>query len=164
MEFKNVKALVFDVDGVFSTNNVYLHPSGEMMRTMSVKDGFALKYASEQGFPIAIITGGFSESVRIRFNNLGINDVYIKSENKMDDYEDFKHKYSLKDSEILYMGDDIPDLEVMKTVGFAVCPADAVAEIKAVSKYISQKEGGNACVREVLEMVLKEQGKWVKTV
>jgi 3-deoxy-D-manno-octulosonate 8-phosphate phosphatase (KDO 8-P phosphatase) len=82
----------------------------------------------------------------------------------MDDYEDFKHKYSLKDSEILYMGDDIPDLEVMKTVGFAVCPADAVAEIKAVSKYISQKEGGNACVREVLEMVLKEQGKWVKTV
>ena len=162
MDLKKIRAFVFDVDGVFSNNNVYLHPNGDMMRTMNIKDGFAIKYTKEQGFPIAIISGGFSESVKKRFNNLGITDVFIKSVNKMDDYKHFVEKHKLNDNEILYMGDDLPDYQVMKTVGIASCPANAVDEIKAISDYISDKDGGEGCVRDIIEKVLKAQNKWVK--
>jgi 3-deoxy-D-manno-octulosonate 8-phosphate phosphatase (KDO 8-P phosphatase) len=157
---KNIKAFVFDVDGVFS-HHVYLDSNGDMMRTMNTKDGFALWYAvNEQSFFAAIITGGYSESVRTRFNAMGISDVYLKSTDKLDDFEDFIYKYSLKPEEILYMGDDIPDYYVMKAVGLAVCPADAAEEIKSISAYISDKKGGDGCVRDVIEQVLRAQGKW----
>ena len=157
---KGVKAFVFDVDGVFSTN-VFLDTSGDMLRSMNTKDGFALFYAvNEQNFHAAIITGGYSESVKTRFLAMGITDVYIKSNDKLDDFEDFIYKYSLKPEEVLYMGDDIPDYRVMKTVGVPVCPADAAEEIKAICVYISDKKGGEGCVRDVIEQVLRAQGKW----
>jgi 3-deoxy-D-manno-octulosonate 8-phosphate phosphatase (KDO 8-P phosphatase) len=157
---KNIKAFIFDVDGVFS-HNVFLHPNGDMLRSMNTKDGFALYYAvNKHFFYTAIITGGYSESVKTRFNAMGITDVYIKSTDKLDDYNDFISKYNLKPEEVLYMGDDIPDYDVMKAVGLPVCPADAAEEIKAISVYISDKNGGDGCVRDVIEQVLRAQGKW----
>ncbi len=159
-ELDKVKAFVFDVDGVFSSH-VVLTPDGEMNRTMNTKDGFAVQFAVKQGFLVGVITGGYSESVRSRFQGLGLSDVYIKSNNKIDDFEDFMYKYDLKPSEIMYMGDDIPDYEVMTKVGLPVCPSDAAEEIKAISVYISDKKGGEGCVRDVIEQVLRAQQKWV---
>ncbi len=157
---KSIKALVFDVDGVFS-QNVFLHPNGDMLRSMNTKDGFVLQYAiKKHSFLAGIITGGYSESVKDRFNSLGITDVYIKSRNKLEDFEDFMYKYGLKPEEIMYMGDDIPDYEVMKVVGIPCCPKDAAEEIKSISVYISDKKGGNGCVRDIVEQVLRAQGKW----
>lgn len=159
---KDIKAFVFDVDGVFSAN-VFLHPDGDMLRSMNTKDGYALQYAiKEQGFLAGIITGGYSDSVKKRFNGLGITDVYLKSLNKLDDFEDFMYKYDLKPEQIVYMGDDLPDYEVMKMVGIPTCPVDAAEEIKAISVYISDKKGGDGCVRDIVEQVLRAQGKWVK--
>lgn len=157
---KNIKAFVFDVDGVFSTN-VFLHPNGDMLRSMNTKDGFALQYAiKSQSFLAGIITGGYSEAVKSRFSALGVSDVYIKSRNKLEDFQDFIKKHHLNAAEILYMGDDIPDYEVMKIVGVPTCPADASEEIKSISVYISDKKSGEGCVRDVIEQVLRAQGKW----
>jgi 3-deoxy-D-manno-octulosonate 8-phosphate phosphatase (KDO 8-P phosphatase) len=160
-DLKRVKAFIFDVDGVFSSSEIILHPSGELMRTMNIKDGFALQYTVKKGYIIGIITGGNSESVKVRFQNLGVKDIYLKSHVKMDDFNDFIKKHNLDPSEILYMGDDLPDYDVMKRVGFPTCPSDAVEEIRAISKYISDKPGGEGCVRDVIEQVLKLHGKWM---
>ena len=160
-DLKNVKAFVFDVDGVFTNSNIYLHPSGELMRSMNIKDGYAIQYAIKKGYPVAIITGGNSESVRERFVNLGVTDIYLKSHSKLDDFEDFLFKYDLSADEILYMGDDIPDYHVMTKVGLPTCPANAAEEIKEISRYISDRNGGEGCVRDVIEQVLKLQGKWL---
>jgi 3-deoxy-D-manno-octulosonate 8-phosphate phosphatase (KDO 8-P phosphatase) len=156
-----VKAFVFDVDGVFASSKVILHPSGDMMRTMNIKDGYAVFYTLSKGYLIAIISGGTSESVRMRFQKLGVTDVYLGSGNKMKDFKDFVTKHDLDPGNILYMGDDIPDYEVMKLVGVPTCPSDAVEEIKAISAYISDKAGGEGCVRDVIEQVLRLQGKWM---
>jgi 3-deoxy-D-manno-octulosonate 8-phosphate phosphatase (KDO 8-P phosphatase) len=161
-DLAKVKAFVFDVDGVLSSSTILVHPSGEMLRSMNIKDGYAVFYTLKKGYPICIISGGNSESVRIRFSNLGIKDIYLKSTNKLDDLKDFLSKYELQPENILYMGDDLPDYEVMKTVGFPTCPADAVEEIKAISTYISDKSGGEGCVRDVIEQVLRLQGKWME--
>lgn len=160
-ELVKVKAFAFDVDGVFAKSNFYLHPGGDMMRSMNIKDGYAVQLAVKKGFPIAIITGGRSESVKLRFNNLGVTDIYLNSFNKSDDFEDFYMQYNLKPDNILYMGDDIPDYGVMKTVGVPTCPSDAAEDIKAISKYISDKKGGEGCVRDVIEQVLRAQNKWL---
>jgi 3-deoxy-D-manno-octulosonate 8-phosphate phosphatase (KDO 8-P phosphatase) len=154
-----VKAFVFDVDGVFS-HNVVVHPSGELMRSMNIKDGFAVQYAIKKGYHIAIITGGNSDSVRQRFENLGVKNIYLKSYNKIEDFNDFLQQYQISPDDIMYMGDDLPDYPIMVKVGVPVCPADAVEEIKAISKYISHKTGGEGCVRDVIEQVLRVQGNW----
>ncbi|MCD4792371.1 MAG: HAD hydrolase family protein [Bacteroidales bacterium] len=156
---KDIKAFVFDVDGVFS-DNVILHTNGDLMRYMNVKDGFAVKTAVDKGFIVAIITGGNSESVKSRFQGLGVTDIYLKSPSKIDDFEDFYMKYGLKPEQILYMGDDIPDYEPMKASGLATCPADAVEEIQKVAHYISDKDGGKGCVRDVIEQVMRAQSVW----
>lgn len=157
---KSIKALMFDVDGVFS-QNVYLLPDGEMMRAMNTKDGYALYHAiKNHSFLVGIITGGSSESVKNNFKDLGITDVYLKSTDKIDDFEDFMYKYDLKPEEIMYMGDDIPDYEVMTKVGIPCCPKDAAEEIKSISVYISDRKGGQGCVRDIIEQVLRAQGKW----
>lgn len=161
-DLRKVKAFIFDVDGVFATSKVLLHPNGELMRTMNIKDGFACFYLVKKGVPIAIITGGDSESVRTRFEKLGIKDIYMKSSDKLKDFQDFINKYGLKTEEILYMGDDLPDYPVMKVVGFPTCPADAVEEIKAISSYISDKNGGEGCVRDVIEQVMRLNGQWME--
>ncbi|WP_321436622.1 HAD-IIIA family hydrolase [uncultured Bacteroides sp.] len=160
-DLKKIKAMAFDVDGVLSAEMIPLHPSGEPMRCVNIKDGYALQLAVKHGFHIAIITGGRTNSVRIRFQGLGINDLYLGSSIKINDYNDFKKKYNLEDEEILFMGDDIPDLEVLQSCGLPCCPADAAPEVKAASVYISHKNGGYGCGRDVVEQVLKAQGKWM---
>ncbi len=156
---KDIKAFVFDVDGVFSGNMV-LDSNGRLTRTMSAKDGFAVKTAISKGFLIGIITGGNADFVRKRFSLLGVNDIYLASHNKIEDYEDFCMKYDLQASQILYMGDDIPDYAPMQVSGLSACPADAAVEIKNIAHYISEKKGGNGCVRDVIEQVMRAHECW----
>ncbi|MBN2667831.1 MAG: HAD hydrolase family protein [Bacteroidales bacterium] len=160
-ELKHVKAFAFDVDGVFSSASVLMHPSGEMLRTSNIKDGYAIYHARKMGYPVAIITGGDSELVRQRFSYLGVEHIYLKSRDKMLDFQDFIKKENLDPKAILYMGDDIPDYPVMKSVGIPTCPEDAAVEIKSVAKYISHRKGGEGCVRDVVEQVLRAQGNWM---
>lgn len=158
---KNVKAFAFDVDGVLSSDCVSLHPNGEPMRVVNIKDGYAIQHAVKKGYPIAIITGGNTESVRLRFAKLGVQNIYMSSAYKMKDFYDFLEKNDLKASDVLYMGDDIPDYQVMKECGYPCCPNDAASEIRETACYISPKEGGRGCVRDVIEQVLKAQGNWM---
>ena len=160
-DLRKIKAFIFDVDGVLSNSRIYLYPDGDLMRSMNIKDGYALQYAVRKGYVVGIITGGMSGSVRKRFSHLGIEDIYLKSRDKLIDFEDFMSKHNLDPGEILYMGDDLPDYRVMQKVGFAACPSDAVEEIKSISKYISDKCGGEGCARDVIEQVLRLQGNWM---
>ena len=160
-DLKNIRIIVFDVDGVLSAETISLHPSGEPMRTVNIKDGYAIQLAMKHGLRIAIITGGKTESVRLRYHNLGVEDIYMGCAVKIKAYEELKERYGLDDSEVMYMGDDIPDYEVMSRVGCPVCPADACPEIKSLSCYISQRKGGYGCGRDIIEQVLRAQGKWV---
>ena len=138
-----------------------LHPNGEPMRSVNVKDGYAMQLAVKQGLHIAIITGGRTEAGRKRFASLGIKDSYMGSSVKIHDYREFRDKYNLKDEEILYMGDDVPDVEVLRECGLPCCPKDAIPEVKSISRYISPCTGGNGCGRDVLEQVMKAQGLWM---
>lgn len=160
-KLQNIKAFVFDVDGVFTNGAVMLHPGGEFIRMMNIKDGYAVQHAVKMGYPMAIITGGFSKMVQKRFKILGVKDIYMRCSSKLKVFESFLIKHQLSAEEILYMGDDIPDFEIMKKVGFPACPADAADEIKQISVYISHKNGGEGCVRDVIEQVLRLQGKWM---
>lgn len=157
-----IKAIIFDVDGVLSADTITLHPGGEPMRTVNIKDGYAIQLAVKQGLTIAIITGGNTESVFKRYSSLGVKDIYMKSSLKINSYLDFISKYGIDDENIMYMGDDIPDYEVMCRCGCPVCPADACSEIKNVSLYISDKKGGYGCARDVIEQVLRVKGLWMK--
>ena len=159
---KDIKALVFDVDGVFTNGTLLLLPDGSMSRTMNVLDGYAVQKAIKKGLIVAIITGGNDPQVAQRMRYLGITDIYMKSANKLDDYQDIKDKYQLDDSQMLYMGDDLPDYHVMKKVSIAACPANAVPEIKAIAHYISPQKGGEGCVRDVIEQVMKIHGSWTE--
>ncbi|MDD2279900.1 MAG: HAD hydrolase family protein [Bacteroidales bacterium] len=160
-KLNSVKAFAFDVDGVFTDGTVIVHPSGELVRTTNTRDGYAIHTAVKQGFPVAIITGGKSEAVRERFRGLGVTDIYLGSTDKVESLEDFRFKYGIELSEIVYMGDDIPDYEVMKRVGFPTCPSDAATEIISISTYISSYAGGRGCVRDIIEQVLKLKGLWL---
>ena len=159
-KLKEIKAVILDVDGVLTDGNVILLPDGSMTRTMNTRDGYAMQLAIKKGIQICIITGGKDESVKSRLNYLGLTDVYLGSHNKIEDFEDFKFKYGLDETQIMYMGDDIPDLEVMQRVGLPCCPRNAAPEIQKISDYISQIDGGKGCVRDILEQLLKVQGKW----
>lgn len=155
-----IKAFVFDIDGVLTDGGVLTFPGGVLHRTMFTKDGFALQYALKKGFYIGIISGGRDVSVADRLRGLGITDIYLASRNKLDDLEDFVFKYNLDYSEVLYMGDDIPDYFVMKKCGVATCPNDACSEIREISDYVSHFNGGKGCVRDIIEQTLKVQQKW----
>lgn len=156
-----IKAFAFDVDGVFTDGQVYLFPGSEFVRAMNIKDGYAVQHCVKMGYPVVIISGGSSEEVKARFRDLGVTDIYLKSSDKLDDYEDFKFKYHLEDENILYMGDDVPDYQVMNRAGVASCPSDAVSEIRHIAEYVSDKKGGQGCVRDVIEQVLRLQDKWL---
>lgn len=160
-DLKKIKAFVFDVDGVLSAEVIPLHPSGEPMRTVNIKDGYAMQLAVKKGYLLGIITGGYTEAVRLRYERLGVQHIYMSSAVKMDDFRDFLEKTGVKPEEVLYAGDDIPDYEVMRSVGLPVAPADAAPEIKSVAKYISQKNGGYGIARDVIEQTLKAQGTWM---
>lgn len=161
-QFNEIKAFAFDVDGVFTNGTVLLHPGGEFVRMMNIKDGYAVQYSIKSGYPVAIITGGYSRMVKKRFAYLGVKDIYMHSDNKLKAYEDFRNKHNLDDRNILYMGDDLPDYEVMLRSGVPACPADAATEIKEISRYISMYKGGEGCVRDIIEQVLRLHGKWMK--
>ena len=158
-----IKALLFDVDGVLSANVIPMSTEGEPMRTVNIKDGYSLHLAAQTGMLLGIITGGRTEAVRKRFLSLGLKeeDIYLASAVKIHDYRDFRNRHQLKDEEILYVGDDIPDLEVMRTCGLPCCPRDAVPEIKAVARYISYADGGYGVGRDIVEQVLKVHGLWM---
>lgn len=160
-DLTKIRALLFDIDGVLSAETISQGPDGEPVRTVNIKDGYALRLAQMSGLHIAIITGARPEAIRRRYELLGIEDIFLSCSVKMETYEKLKAKYDLKDEEVLYMGDDIPDYEIMSRVGCPVCPADAAPEIKSISVYISHLKGGYGCGRDVVEQVLKAQGKWM---
>lgn len=159
---KDIKAFVFDVDGVFTDGSVYLLPEGSMTRVMNVLDGYAVVKARKNDYPICVITGGDDPMVRKRINYLGIIEYYAKVSDKLEKFEEFKQKYNLKNEEILTMGDDVPDLEMMRISGISACPENSVAEVKLISDYISPVQGGKGAVRDVIEQVMKVQGKWME--
>jgi len=157
-----VKAFAFDVDGVFSASVTILTPDGEMYRTANIKDGYIIQLLAKKGYPIAIITGGNFAGVEKRFEKLGVKDIYLSAADKLSALKEFLQKYNIRPANVLYMGDDIPDLKPMEYVGIPVAPADAAEEIKAVSVYISDKKGGEGCVRDVVEQVLRAKGEWIQ--
>jgi 3-deoxy-D-manno-octulosonate 8-phosphate phosphatase (KDO 8-P phosphatase) len=156
-----VKAFIFDIDGVLSLQTIGLNMFGIPNRTVNLRDGYALQLAAKKGYHIGIISGSNSKDYLKRLKLLGITEIYLNSRNKLDHYKNFKQKYELKDPEILFMGDDIPDFEVMKVAGVPVCPSDADSEIRQVSIYISDKKGGEGCVRDVIEQVLRLHNDWM---
>lgn len=161
--FKNITTVVLDVDGVLTNGDIILMPGMQPVRKMNAKDGYAMQLAIRNGIRMAIITGGRSPEVKERLQGLGITDIYLGASSKMESYEDLKMCYDLKDDEILYMGDDLPDYDIMKLVALAAAPQDAAPEIKSVADYVSPVNGGKGCVRDVLEQLLKIQGKWARS-
>ncbi len=155
-----IKVFIFDVDGVLTDGKVLLLPNGEQVREMNTRDGYAIRQAMKKGYKVVIISGGNSEAVRTRMKYLGVYDIYLGCDNKIEALEDLKFSYDLKMDELLYMGDDLPDWEIMQQVSLPVCPADAAQEIKTISKYISPINGGQGCVREIIEQCLKIQNNW----
>ncbi|MGK4568693.1 KdsC family phosphatase [Flavobacterium sp. 3HN19-14] len=156
----DITTFIFDVDGVLTDSTVHITQTGEMLRTMNIRDGFAMKAAVESGYNVCIISGGSSEGVRIRLRNLGITDIHLSCPNKVDTFKEYIDVYGIKAGQVLYMGDDIPDYHVMQLVGLPSCPQDSSPEIKSISTYISHKNGGKGAVRDVIEQVMKVQGKW----
>lgn len=159
-KIQQVNTFIFDVDGVLTDGNVHVTEQGEHLRQFNIKDGYALQLAVKRGFQIAIISGAHSSGVELRLKGLGIQNIFLGIDSKIEVFRVLQKTHSFSAEHILYMGDDIPDLAVMKLVGVPVCPADAVEEIKSISCYISPKNGGKACVRDVIEKVLKAQNKW----
>ena len=159
-KLRPISTFMLDVDGVLTDGMVITLPDVEQVLRMNIKDGYALQQAVKKGNHRSIISGGNSASVRKRLNTLGITEVNLGCKNKVEVFEKLQKKLGLKKEEILYMGDDIPDYKVMQQVGFAACPNDAAEEIKSVSDYISSKKGGEGCVRDLIEQVLKLHGKW----
>ena len=158
---KKIKAIVFDVDGVLSAETITMAATGEPLRTVNIKDGYAIQLAQKMGLRIAILTGGNTSAIRTRYENLGVQDIYMKCSVKITTFEEFLEKYQVSADEVIYVGDDIPDYEVMKRCGCPCCPADACSDIKAISLYVSDRKGGYGCGRDIVEQVLRAQGKWL---
>jgi len=158
----DITTFIFDVDGVLTDSSVHVTPTGEMLRIMNIRDGYAMKAAVESGYHVCIISGGSNEGVRIRLRNLGITDIHLAAPNKVETFKEYTKLYNIKSEQVLYMGDDIPDYHVMKLVGLPTCPQDSSPEIKEISAYISHKNGGRGAVRDVIEQVMKVQGKWMQ--
>ena len=160
-DLKKIKLVIFDVDGVLSRETISLSLSGEPLRTVNIKDGYAIQIAEKMGLHIVVMTGGKDDAVKLRYEKLGVKDILMGCAIKIEAYKEIKKKYCIDDENIAYMGDDIPDHEVMSVVGCACCPADACPDIKEVSLYISNKKGGCGCARDILEQILRSQGKWL---
>lgn len=163
MEFSKITTFVFDVDGVLTDGKVICYESGEQVRTFLVKDGFAIEKAILSGYNVAIISGGAQEGVRKRLEFLGIKDIFLGVKNKIEVLNTYVQKHKLQFNNILYMGDDLPDYDVLKLCGIASCPSDASEDIIDICDFVSSKAGGQGAVREIIELVLKSQNKWVIT-
>ena len=162
-KLKEITTFVFDVDGVLTDGNIMASESGELLRTFNIKDGYALQLAVKKGYHVCIISGGRGQAMEKRFEGLGIPDVFLGISDKVQVFNEYLEIYNINQQEVLYMGDDIPDLQVMKLVGLPTCPADACTDIKAISAYISPFNGGKTAARDVIEKVLRIQGKWFDT-
>lgn len=160
-DLRKIKAIIFDVDGVLSCETISLSSGGEPLRTANIKDGYAIQLAQKLGIRIAIMTGGSTEAVRVRYEALGLKDIYMGCAVKIETYKKFVNKYGYQNDEIIYVGDDIPDYEVMRAAGCPCCPKDACLEIKDICIYVSSREGGKGCGRDIIEQVLRAQDKWM---
>ena len=161
-DLSRIKAFAFDIDGVATDGGVFCHSDGDLLRTYDAKDGFALRMAVLHGFPVAVITGGSSESIRKRMVTSGLNpeDVFLHCRDKREQFALFCQRYGLQPEEVMYFGDDVPDMGVMQLCGCGVCPSDAVEEVKAVADWVSDYPGGHGCLRHTIETTLRAQGKW----
>lgn len=162
-DLRLIKAVVLDVDGVLSCQTISMDAKGEPQRSINIQDGYAIQLARKMGLRIAIITGGRTPAIRLRYEYLGVEDIYLGSAVKINTYEDFLKKYGYDNREILYMGDDIPDFEILKVCGCPCCPADAAPDVREICTYVSHRNGGEGCVRDVIEQVLRAQGKWLSS-
>jgi 3-deoxy-D-manno-octulosonate 8-phosphate phosphatase (KDO 8-P phosphatase) len=159
-DLQKIRAIVFDLDGVLSKSTISLGIDGTPLRTVNIKDGYAIQMAVKMGLNIAIISGCRIEGVRKRYEGLGMTDIYLGAAVKIKVYEDFLARHGLKDEEVMFMGDDIPDYPLLQRAGVATCPADAAVEVKEIADYISIHPGGRGCVRDVIEQVLRLHGQW----
>ncbi|MBP5482697.1 MAG: HAD hydrolase family protein [Bacteroidales bacterium] len=162
MDLSHIKAFALDIDGVATDGGVFCDSDGDLLRTYDAKDGFALRMAVMNGYPVAIVTGGSSESIRKRMVTSGVKpeDVFLHCRNKMEQFEIFCQRYGLHPKEIMFFGDDVPDMECMQASGCGVCPSDAVEDVKEIADWVSPFPGGHGCLRNSIETVLKQQGKW----
>ncbi len=160
-DLRKIRAIIFDVDGVLSRQTISLGPDGVPLRTVNIKDGYAIQLAVKLGLRLAIMTGAAIDAIHRRYKGLGMEDIYTGCSVKIKTYEQFTEKYGLKDEEVMYMGDDVPDLQVLRRVGCPVCPRDACVEVQQTSIYISHLNGGEGCARDVIEQTLRAQGLWV---
>lgn len=160
-KFKPIKMIAMDVDGVLTNGSVLLLDNGQLARTMNIKDGYALQLAVKRGYHVVVISGGDDNAVKMRLNKLGVKDVFLGSTDKKSILQSQMQLHGLHKDEVLFIGDDLPDAEVMKTVGLPVCPADAVADIKEIAEYYSPFNGGEGCVREIIEKVLRLNNQWI---
>ena len=163
MDLSKIRAFAFDIDGVATDGGVFCFSDGDLLRTYDAKDGFAIRMAVMNGYPVAVITGGSSESIRKRMVTSGVKpeDVFLHCRDKREQFHQFTQRYGLDPSEIMYFGDDVPDIEVMKACGCAVCPSDAVGEVQKVADWMTDAPGGKGCLREAIEKTLRKQGKWI---
>jgi len=159
-KFGDIHTFIFDVDGVLTNSELLVMEDGKLLRKMNTRDGYAIKQALQAEYNMAIITGGKSEGVKLRLAGLGVKDIYLGQHHKIEAFDEYIYSYDLDPDGILYMGDDIPDYEVMRKVGLPACPQDAAREIKQIAQYISPLDGGAGCVRDVIERVMRLQGKW----
>ena len=160
-KLSQITTFIFDVDGVLTDGSVILESSGEMVRTMHTKDGYALQHAVKKGYHIVIISGGSSVMVKKRLEGLGIEHIYLGKDHKLPVLNEHLQKHNISINQVLYMGDDIPDLPCLKEVGVSSCPKDASVEVREVCDYISHINGGKGCVRDVLEQTMRIQNKWM---
>lgn len=160
---ERIKAFAFDVDGVMTDGGILCDLEGQLYRTFDAKDGFAVRMATMNGYPVAVITGGRSGSIRERFRSCGVkeDDVYLGSRDKIADFNDFCRKYSLKSEEVMYFGDDLPDIEVIIAAGIGICPSDAVEDVRNCADWVSDFPGGKGCIRDAFERTMKASGRWV---
>ena len=159
-KLSKITTFIFDFDGVLSDATIYVLPDGDMIRGTNAKDGYAIQYALKKGFRVAIISGGFSETMRLRYRTFPKMDIYLKVPDKVAKLTEYMEENHLTQDEIMIMGDDIPDYKIMQRAGIKCCPADAATEIKEIADYISFQPGGHGCVRDVIEQTMKAQGKW----
>lgn len=160
-DLRKINAIIFDVDGVLSCETIPMDAEGAPRRTVNIKDGYAIQLAVKQGLRIAIITGGHDEAIKLRYQYLGVNDIFMRAAIKIKVYNELLDKYHLDDDEVIFMGDDIPDYEVMRRCGCPCCPTDAASDIKDIACYVSPREGGKGCARDVIEQVLRAKGLWL---
>jgi len=158
---EHVKAIIFDVDGVLSAETITLSSEGEPLRTVNIKDGYAIQLAVKMGLRIVILTGGTTPSVKLRYERLGVEDIFMGCAVKIKTYDEFLQKYQLTDADVMYMGDDVPDLEILRRVGCPTCPQDACSDVKEACIYVSPLKGGYGCGRDVIEQTLRAQNKWL---